>query len=292
MNPKFTVIVPTFNHEDTLNYSLESLRLQSYKNFKAYVIGDGSTKRTEEIVKKFTEKDHRFVFVSKPKGPRNGEIYRHEILRSIKTGFVAYLSDDDLWLPNHLSEISKLLKKSDFCYTFPVDILPNGKVETWFGELDSDYYQHLLLSKTNQKYNFIPLSCTAHTIKAYHKLPYGWRTTPDGIHTDLYMWKQFLDQKWIRVARNNIPTVYHFASVHRKSWSSAKRIAELQKWFAMQNSPETLLQVMGKLNEFTYSNLLYFLQAKNMIEQTRTWKIRTALLKRLGVEKIRNYLKR
>ncbi len=52
--------------------------------------------------------------------------------------------------------------------------------------------------------NHIPLSCGAHTLAAYRRLPHGWRTTPPELATDLYMWQQFLEQPWCR-ARSGQP---------------------------------------------------------------------------------------
>ncbi len=39
----------------------------------------------------------------------------------------------------------------------------------------------------------IGLTGVAHTMEAYRRLPHGWRTTPEGMPTDHWMWLQFLE---------------------------------------------------------------------------------------------------
>lgn len=48
-----TVFTPSYNRADTLERLYNSLKNQSVKNFEWIVIDDGSTDRTEELVKKF-----------------------------------------------------------------------------------------------------------------------------------------------------------------------------------------------------------------------------------------------
>ncbi len=97
-----TIIVPTFDHQQTLNYSLASIQRQEFQDFEVVVIGDGSPQATEDIVLRFKQQDPRFRFVRYPKSPRTGEAYRETLIRSVDSKFIAYLGDDDLWLPWHL----------------------------------------------------------------------------------------------------------------------------------------------------------------------------------------------
>lgn len=61
---RFLIIIPAHNEEDNLPFTLDSLQQQRYKDFKVVVTNDGSTDRTSEIIKKYTDSDPRFETVN------------------------------------------------------------------------------------------------------------------------------------------------------------------------------------------------------------------------------------
>ncbi len=85
--------------------------------------------------------------------------------------------------------------------------------------------------------NFIPLPCGAHTLELYHRLPHGWRTTPAGTHTDLYMWQQILSVEGVRLASGEEATVLHFPSSLRGDRTMEERLDELARWSAATREP-------------------------------------------------------
>ena len=50
---KITIITPTYNRAHTLSRVYESLKNQTFKDFKWIIIDDGSTDNTEGLVKSF-----------------------------------------------------------------------------------------------------------------------------------------------------------------------------------------------------------------------------------------------
>lgn len=56
-----TVIIRTFayNAEKTIERTIKSILGQTYSNFVWYIINNGSTDHTGEIIKKYKEKDNR-----------------------------------------------------------------------------------------------------------------------------------------------------------------------------------------------------------------------------------------
>jgi hypothetical protein len=74
------------------------------------------------------------------------------------------------------------------------------------------------------------LSCGGHTLASYRRLPHGWRETPKGLHTDLYMWRQFIEQPWCHALSLPFPTVLKFASPGRMDWTLEQRLAEMEAW--------------------------------------------------------------
>ena len=78
----YTVIIPTYDHQETLNFSIQSVLNQSLQDFELFVIGDGSPERTAEIMSEWCEKDNRIKYFPHPKGEGHGEHYRHEAIIS------------------------------------------------------------------------------------------------------------------------------------------------------------------------------------------------------------------
>jgi glycosyltransferase involved in cell wall biosynthesis len=60
---RFLIIIPAHNEGDNLSFTLQSLENQSFKDFKVMVVNDGSTDKTSEVIKSFTEKDSRFTTI-------------------------------------------------------------------------------------------------------------------------------------------------------------------------------------------------------------------------------------
>lgn len=60
---RFLIIIPAHNEEENLPFTLDSLQQQSFKDFKTVVVNDGSTDRTAEVIRKYTDRDSRFQTV-------------------------------------------------------------------------------------------------------------------------------------------------------------------------------------------------------------------------------------
>lgn len=61
---KISIILPVYNSEKTLDRCIYSIISQSYKNFELIIINDASTDKSEEIIKKYLEKDSRIIFIN------------------------------------------------------------------------------------------------------------------------------------------------------------------------------------------------------------------------------------
>ncbi|EHD7207772.1 glycosyltransferase family 2 protein, partial [Escherichia coli] len=54
--PLVSVLIPVYNAEKYIERSLNSIINQTYKNLEIIIINDGSTDRTLDIIRTFTEK--------------------------------------------------------------------------------------------------------------------------------------------------------------------------------------------------------------------------------------------
>ena len=223
-----TVVVPTFDHGPTLERSIPTALAQTVSDIEVFVVGDGVPDVTRDIMARLVAQDRRVRFFDNPKGPGNGEVNRAAALREARGRIVAYLSDDDLWMPEHLEELEGLLADADFAHTYPIRIEPDGAVADWNVDLSLGWYRGAMLDGTN----FVPLACGGHTLDLYRRLPHGWRTRPQGIWSDLYMWQQILSVPGVRAVSGSRPTVLHLPSSLRRGWPVERRLEELDRWVA------------------------------------------------------------
>ena len=68
MAPKISIIVPCYNQAQYLDECLQSVLDQTYQDWECIIVNDGSPDNTEEIAKKWVEKDSRFKYLYKENG--------------------------------------------------------------------------------------------------------------------------------------------------------------------------------------------------------------------------------
>jgi glycosyltransferase involved in cell wall biosynthesis len=96
-----TVVVPLFNEERFIRDTIDSLKRQTVRNFKAIIVDDASTDRSAAIALKIMGADPRFMLV---RHQRNSGLSasRNTGLRLAETPFVTFLDGDDFLLPDSL----------------------------------------------------------------------------------------------------------------------------------------------------------------------------------------------
>ncbi len=67
-NPIISIIVPCYNQVEYLDECLQSVLDQTYRNWECIIVNDGSPDNTEEVAKKWLEKDSRFKYLYKENG--------------------------------------------------------------------------------------------------------------------------------------------------------------------------------------------------------------------------------
>lgn len=88
-----SIIVPCFNQAQYLDEALESVFNQTYKNWECIIINDGSPDHTEEVAKKWLEKDSRFIYLYKENGGLSSA--RNFGLEKANGDFIQFLDSDD-----------------------------------------------------------------------------------------------------------------------------------------------------------------------------------------------------
>ncbi len=106
-HPFFTVIIPTYNRADLISATLTSLQNQSYEGYEIIIVDDGSTDDTNLVVQPFL--NDRTRYVKKENSERAAS--RNFGAQLAKGDYVNFFDSDDIALPNHLTEASKIVQQ-------------------------------------------------------------------------------------------------------------------------------------------------------------------------------------
>ena len=98
--PKVSIIIPAYNAESTIIFTINSVQKQTYTDFEAIVIDDGSTDRTAKIVREIIDARIK-LFCYKNEGL---PVARNRGVDLAKGEYIAFLDADDLWTPDKLEQ--------------------------------------------------------------------------------------------------------------------------------------------------------------------------------------------
>ena len=105
---KISVIIPVYGAEKYVAATVRSLLDQTYENFEALIIDDGSPDRSLEICQQFT--DPRIKIIRQKNRGLAGA--RNTGIRHAQGDYIAFLDADDLWLPEKLAKHIEHLENS------------------------------------------------------------------------------------------------------------------------------------------------------------------------------------
>lgn len=104
---KFSLIIPVYNRPDEIDELLQSLSIQSRKNFDVWVIEDGSTITCEEICKKHEESLDIHYHFKENSGPGPSRNYGMDIASG---DYFIIFDSDCLIPPQYIEEVDNFLK--------------------------------------------------------------------------------------------------------------------------------------------------------------------------------------
>jgi len=107
MQPLFSVIIPCYNQAIYLSDCLHSLLDQTFRDWEAIVINDGSTDNTTEIANQFCNQDQRIKLSEKINGGLSSA--RNHGIQLSKGKRIIFLDADDFLYTNCLQEINTAL---------------------------------------------------------------------------------------------------------------------------------------------------------------------------------------
>ena len=92
---KVSIVIPVYNVEEYLQYSVGSLRQQTYSNIEIILVDDGSTDRSGEICDQYAQEDDRIRVLHLQNG---GISYaRNNGVRVATADWIMLLDSDDYY---------------------------------------------------------------------------------------------------------------------------------------------------------------------------------------------------
>lgn len=101
----FSVVIPLYNKELSIQNTIQSVLEQTYQDFEIIVIDDGSTDNSAKKVREIPDSRIRLV-QQKNQGVSAA---RNRGINESRFEWIALLDGDDLWEPNHLEEVLKMM---------------------------------------------------------------------------------------------------------------------------------------------------------------------------------------
>ena len=115
--PKVTVILTSYNQAQYVAQAIQSVLNQTFTDFELFIVDDGSTDNSQEIIKTFTDPRIKFFLYRKNLGALKAI---KEPINSANGKYIATQHSDDLWTADKLEkQVDFLEKNPDYaaCFT-------------------------------------------------------------------------------------------------------------------------------------------------------------------------------
>lgn len=104
-----SAIITTHNRKELLRRAIESVLSQTYLEMECIVIDDASNDGTDQICKLYPV---RYIYIPKEES-KGGNYARNLGIYAAVGEYVAFLDDDDYWLPTKIEKQVKLIEEKD-----------------------------------------------------------------------------------------------------------------------------------------------------------------------------------
>ena len=104
-NPLFSVVIPTYNRAAKVVRAIESVLTQTFRDYDLWVIDDGSTDQTSQILAPYLDRiQYRLI-------PNGGTARaRNHGIQQSGGSYIAFLDSDDRWLPTKLEAFARSIQ--------------------------------------------------------------------------------------------------------------------------------------------------------------------------------------
>lgn len=199
IQPLISIIVASYNYEQYITLTLDSLLTQTYPNFEVIVVDDGSRDNSVEVIRRYQALDRRIALYTHPDGVNKGLVETLRLgISKCKGQYIAFCESDDLWTHNHLEMKVQALEKYPEAHIISSGVITFGNPEKvkwmkkYFIRLNRCLRNGLNIINVRKhiSMNWIPtFSCVmfeAHTLRSVNL------DAPVKRWTDIWMYQQIL----------------------------------------------------------------------------------------------------
>ena len=246
MQPLVSIVLPCYNAEKYLRYSLDSILSQDYKNLEILCINDGSSDSTLELLNIYKCSDERIVIIN---NEENIGLIRtlNKALKLVKGEYFARMDADDYSTPDRISKQMKLIESMP-----EIDLVSTAY--NYF-KIDGQMLDYVLpIAKAPNALKFLSLFCTPLT------------------HASI-LCKSSLINNGLFIYDNNYPYAEDFELFSRLAWSGIKMCAmeESLYWVRLHSDSVSVkyndIQVQTNLN-IVEKNLRNHIQLQVTLDDT------------------------
>lgn len=254
---KITVITPTFNRANLIAKTIESILSQTYKNFEYYILDDGSTDNTREIVEPYL-KDKRVKYLYHENAGEPATVNWGWSLA--KGEYFTQINSDDIVDKDLFKEIVKVMDEN------------KDKIVAYTDYNFIDENDNIILKQKNIDWNFIDallkFSCYPAMVGTFIRKSAleNWnyiRTNKYKYINDIEMyWSMALVGDFIHIPKNLVSWRQHKGQISVDRIESIKEVEEwFNEYFERKDLPEEVINIKDKVRE---SIVAYFINlAKN-----------------------------
>lgn len=215
-----SIIIANYNGEKYLRICLNSVLKSSYRNFEVFLIDDGSTDNSVEIIRLYMERDKRLVFLKNEKNLGAAET-RNKALSLVHGQIVIFLDNDtkvqDYWIEGLIEVLSKN-PKNGAAQSVLIDYESKDRIQMAGGHLIpyvgwlAPFFQNVLYKEAKSKLDDYPIVAISAALAIKKKVLDKVKKfdSKEAIHTeDLdFCWRVWLSGYRITLAPKSV--VYHW----------------------------------------------------------------------------------
>ncbi len=283
-----SVLIPTHNHHLTLPMTVATVLAQTVRDLEVILIGDGVTDQVREVAQSLVAADSRVIFMDRPKGVHHGEPYRHEAIEMASSDAIFYLCDDDLLLPDHVSDLLELLEDHNFVQCMNSMITTEGELRILPSDLSIGRIIHWHVTE-QPFFNSTSLTGTAHSRSFYLQVGDPWEVPSDGCPPDAFQWRKLMRHSDFRGATSTRVTALQLpTSMGREKVDQSARSKELQSWAELVAAPDAQTRIDELVIEATRVQLVETFIAQEKL--SRSLKREWGRPSKRAVQKLRGWL--
>ncbi|MEA2291748.1 MAG: hypothetical protein QOF17_768, partial [Solirubrobacteraceae bacterium] len=246
MPASFSVIVPTHERPETCALAVDSALRQSRPPLEVVVCCDGCS---PEAVRALRALAGPVRVLDLPKAPGYGYANRNVALEAAEGDVIAWLADDDLYLPDHLERVGEVHDTGDvdLVQATCCHVRADGSVEAMSDDWNHPFVRERLLAGDR-------VACTMSAITHRRESALrvgGWDATMNA-GADIDLWRRMAPV--VRSATIAAPTVLHLRNAGRDQ-PPAERVVQNRELLARIGDPAELARLRAEMGRAVYRRL-------------------------------------